>query len=25
MIKNDDGINSLMPAFDEIMEQIKNG
>ena len=23
--KNDDGINSLKPAFDEIMEQIKNG
>ncbi len=25
MIKNDDGINSLKPAFDEIMEKIKNG
>lgn len=25
MIKNDDGINSLKPAFDEIMGMIKNG
>ncbi|MGD0803908.1 MAG: AAA family ATPase [Candidatus Bathyarchaeia archaeon] len=25
MIKNDDGINVLKPAFDEIMGQIKNG
>lgn len=25
MIKNDDGIDSLKPAFDEIMERVKNG
>lgn len=25
MIKNDDGIDNLKPAFDEIMGQIKNG
>jgi len=25
LIKNDDGIDSLEPAFDEIMERIKNG
>ena len=25
MIKNDDGIDSLIPAFDEIMDRIRNG
>ena len=25
MIKNDDGIDSLKPAFDEIMERVRNG